>query len=163
MQTFRVSVNKDYLVFASAHFITLRGHHCERLHGHNYRVGITVEGSVDAEVSFVVDFSELKQIARRVVDAIDHKVLLPLANPKVTVTDTEASVHVAVNGAPRYTFPRGDCALLPIPNTTAEMLAQYLGTQVEADLRSRGITHLSLLELEVEESPGQTAVYRRAL
>ena len=44
---FRVQVSKDYLVFASAHFITFRGHQCETLHGHNYRVGVTVEGSVD--------------------------------------------------------------------------------------------------------------------
>ena len=42
MSTFRVSVSKDYLVFASAHFITFRGHQCETLHGHNYRLGIAV-------------------------------------------------------------------------------------------------------------------------
>jgi hypothetical protein len=47
---FRVQVSKDYLVFASAHFITFRGHQCETLHGHNYRVGVAVEGSVDAEL-----------------------------------------------------------------------------------------------------------------
>jgi len=29
---FRVQVSKDYLVFASAHFITFRGHQCESLH-----------------------------------------------------------------------------------------------------------------------------------
>ena len=40
---FRVSVTKDYLVFASAHFITFAGHRCEGLHGHNYRVGVTIE------------------------------------------------------------------------------------------------------------------------
>ena len=42
---FRVSVTKDYLVFASAHFITFAGHRCEGLHGHNYRVRVTLEGS----------------------------------------------------------------------------------------------------------------------
>ena len=41
--SFRVQVSKDYLVFASAHFITFRGHQCETLHGHNYRVGVAVE------------------------------------------------------------------------------------------------------------------------
>jgi len=34
---FRVSVAKDYLVFASAHFHHVAGHRCEGLHGHNYR------------------------------------------------------------------------------------------------------------------------------
>ena len=51
---FRVQVSKDYLVFASAHFITFRGHQCETLHGHNYRVGVAVEGSVDEEAFFVL-------------------------------------------------------------------------------------------------------------
>ena len=60
--TFRVHVSKDYLVFASAHFITFKGHQCETLHGHNYRVGVAVEGSVDSECLFVLDFSVLKQI-----------------------------------------------------------------------------------------------------
>ena len=59
---FKVTVSKDYLVFSSAHFITFRGHQCETLHGHNYRVGVTVEGSVDDETMFVVDFSILKKI-----------------------------------------------------------------------------------------------------
>jgi 6-pyruvoyltetrahydropterin/6-carboxytetrahydropterin synthase len=78
---FRVEVSKDYLVFASAHFITFRGHQCESLHGHNYRVGVAVEGTVDPETYFVLDFSVLKQITRQLVDRIDHKVLLPAQNP----------------------------------------------------------------------------------
>jgi len=44
---FRVSVSKDYLVFASAHFITFAGHRCEGLHGHNYRARVTIEGALD--------------------------------------------------------------------------------------------------------------------
>src|SRR5215210_4253675 len=78
---FRVQVSKDYLVFASAHFITFRGHQCETLHGHNYRVGVAVEGAVEPETLFVLDFSVLKQITRKLVDEIDHKVLLPTENP----------------------------------------------------------------------------------
>ena len=163
MSTFRVSVSKDYLVFASAHFITFRGHQCETLHGHNYRLGIAVEGTLDDEVRFVVDFSVLKQAARRVVDAVDHKVLLPLQNPKLIISETGGSVHVTVNGEPRYVFPRRDCALLPIENSTAELLAEYLGDQVRDDLLAQGLAHLTLLELDVEESPGQVAVYRREL
>ena len=80
---FRVQVSKDYLVFASAHFITFKGHQCESLHGHNYRVGIMVAGSLDAESFFVVDFSVLKRIVRKLVDQIDHKVLLPTENTKL--------------------------------------------------------------------------------
>ncbi len=161
--TFRVQVSKDYLVLASAHFITFRGHQCETLHGHNYRVGVAVEGSVDAEAFFVLDFSILKQIARRFVDEIDHKVLLPTQNPKLAYHEDGNRLRVDYFGEPTYVFPRRDCALLPIQNSTAEMLAQYLGTRVREELIGGGYTHLTLLELEVEENYGQSATYRETL
>jgi 6-pyruvoyltetrahydropterin/6-carboxytetrahydropterin synthase len=160
---FRVQVSKDYLVFASAHFITFRGHQCETLHGHNYRVGIAVEGGVDEEAFFVLDFSILKQITRRLVDEIDHKVLLPLRNPKLAFHEEGDRLRVDYFGQPTYVFPRRDCALLEIQNTTAEMLAQYLGTQVRDELVRSGYRHLTLLELEVEENYGQSATYRETL
>jgi 6-pyruvoyltetrahydropterin/6-carboxytetrahydropterin synthase len=160
---FRVQVSKDYLVFASAHFITFKGHQCETLHGHNYRVGVAVEGTLDAETLFVLDFSVLKQIARQLVDRIDHKVLLPTLNPKLTFREENERVSVDYFGTPTYVFPKRDCALLPIPNSTAEMLAQYLGSQVREELAAGGYTHLTSLELEVEENYGQSATYREAL
>ena len=160
---FRVQVSKDYLVFASAHFITFRGHQCESLHGHNYRVGVAVEGTVDAECLFVLDFSVLKQITRRLVDEIDHKVLLPTLNPKLGFRDEGDRLAVDYFGEPTYVFPKRDCALLPIQNSTAEMLAQYLGGRVREELMRSGYTHLSLLEFEVEENYGQSATYRESL
>jgi 6-pyruvoyltetrahydropterin/6-carboxytetrahydropterin synthase len=161
--TFRVQVSKDYLVFASAHFITFKGHQCESLHGHNYRVGVAVEGTVDSECLFVLDFSILKQITRRLVDAIDHKVLLPTLNPKLSFREEDERISVDYFGQPTYVFPRRDCALIPIPNSTAEMLAQYLGSQVRDELVTRGYSNLTSLELEVEENYGQSATYREAL
>jgi 6-pyruvoyltetrahydropterin/6-carboxytetrahydropterin synthase len=160
---FRVQVSKDYLVFASAHFITFKGHQCETLHGHNYRVGVAVEGSVESETLFVLDFSVLKQIARRLVDRIDHKVLLPTLNPKLAFREEGDRISVDYFGQPTYVFPKRDCALLPIPNSTAEMLAQYLGTQMREELAAGGYTHLTSLELEVEENYGQSATYHEAL
>lgn len=160
---FKVSVSKDYLVFSSAHFITFRGHQCETLHGHNYRVGVTVEGSVDNETMFVVDFSILKKIVRRLVDEVDHKVLLPLKNPKLAFRDEGKHRHVTYFGEPTYVFPVVDCAMVPIENTTAEMLAQYFAQRVREDLLAQGITNLSAIEMEVEESFGQAATYRLAV
>ena len=161
--SFRVQVSKDYLVFASAHFITFKGHQCETLHGHNYRVGVAVEGAVEAETLFVLDFSVLKQITRKLVDRIDHKVLLPTLNPKLAFREDGDRIAVDYFGQPTYVFPKRDCALLPIPNSTAEMLAQYLGSQVREELLAGGYTHLTSLDLEVEENYGQSATYHEVL
>jgi len=160
---FRVSVTKDYLVFASAHFITFAGHRCEGLHGHNYRASVTVEGALDEESWFVFDFVVLKKIMRRLCDEIDHKVLLPLENPKIQLAEDGDSLKVAYEGKPRYVFPKSDCALLPVPNTTVEMLAELLTTRLKAELDALGAKGLTAIEMAVEENFGQSAAYRIVL
>lgn len=161
--TFRVDVKKDYLSFSSAHFITFRGHKCEALHGHNYRMGVAVEGTLDAEALFVLDFAVLKEVAKPMLDAIDHRVLLPGRNPRVTIAHDDDRVLVTVFGESRYVLPARDVAVLPISNTTAEMLAEHFATEIRAALDAQGVTHLTLIEIEIEESPGQSATYRLPL
>ncbi len=160
---FRVTVSKDDHVFSSAHFITFSGHRCEGLHGHNYRAGVTVEGEIDEESWWVFDFVALKKIMRRLCDEIDHKVLLPLQNPRLQVAEQGESVTVAYEGTPRYVFPRCDCALLPITNTTVEMLAELLTGRLRAELETSGARRVTAIEMEIEENFGQSAFYRLVL
>ena len=162
-QAFKVSVAKEYLSFSSAHFITLAGHQCESLHGHNYRVGVTVEGDVDPECAFVVDFAVLKRIVRPYVQAMDHRVLLPTRNSKLELREEGERLLVNYQGNPRFVFPASNCALLPITNTTAEMLAAYLAERIREDLGNEGLGHLETLEVEVEESAGQSGYYKLSL
>ncbi len=156
---FRVSVSKDDLVFSSAHFITFAGHRCEGLHGHNYRVRVTVEGALNAEDGLVFDFLELKRLMRELCEEIDHLVLLPLHSARITVVEDGDALHVSVDGTRRYTFPRVDCALLPVSNTTVELLAQYLATRLETELASQKLTRIGSIEVEVEENFGQSATF----
>jgi 6-pyruvoyltetrahydropterin/6-carboxytetrahydropterin synthase len=160
---YRISVEKDYLVFASAHFITFAGHRCETLHGHNYRVSVVVEGALDPESWYVFDFVALKRIMRKLCDDIDHKVLLATENPHLEIAEQGDSVTVAYDTKPRYVFPKRDCALLPVPNTTVEMLAEYLTGQLRAALAQEGASAITAIEMEVEENFGQSATFRLRL
>ena len=157
---YRMTVEKDDLVFASAHFITFEGHRCEGLHGHNYRARVTVEGALNEGAWFVFDFVELRSIMRRLCDHLDHLVLLPLESPRVRVVEAGETVTVAVDGAPRYVFPRRDCVLLPVPNTTVEMLARLLAERLQTALDAAGARGLTAIDMEVEESFGQSATCR---
>ncbi len=163
---FKVTVTKEDLVFSSAHFITLAGHRCEALHGHNYRAGAVVEGGLEPENWFVLDFIALKRVMKRLTDELDHRVILPRDNPKLTIAADAETVRVAYDGLPRYVFPSRDCVILPIPNTTVEMLAQYLAGRVRTELAAvngGGAVHLTAIEIEVEENFGQSASYRETL
>jgi 6-pyruvoyltetrahydropterin/6-carboxytetrahydropterin synthase len=162
---FKVSITKEDLVFAAAHFITFAGHRCEKLHGHNYRASLVVEGGLDPGSWFVVDFSAVKKVMRGLTAELDHRVLLPRDNPQLKIAQDNGSVRVAFAGQPRYVFPAGDCVILPIPNTTVEMLAQYLAGRVRDELGAAGgnAVHLKTIEVEVEENFGQSASYRETL
>ena len=160
MSAYRVRVEKDYTVFCAGHFITYDGHECESLHGHNYRAGVVIEGGLEDDAWYVVDFVALKRLMRRLTDALDHRVLLPTENPKLEIRNTGGALSVTFEGVPRYVFPAADCVLLPIPNTTVEMLARHLTELAREELRRAGARHLTWIELEVEENFGQSAIYR---
>lgn len=60
------------LHFAAAHFLPKYKGKCENVHGHNYKVIITVQGEVQ-ENGLVIDFKKIKDIAeKRVIDILDH-------------------------------------------------------------------------------------------
>jgi len=50
------------------------GHKCKRLHGHNYRVEVSVEGPLD-ERGFVIDYAELDAAVQPLIDRLDHRYL----------------------------------------------------------------------------------------
>lgn len=160
--SYGVTVTRDDLVFSSGHFITYdAGGQCEALHGHNYRVGVTLHGDVN-EDAYVYDFVALKARMRELVDALDHRMLLPRDNPDLELREEEGGVSVAY-GDRRYLFPERDVVILPVPNTTAEMLAEYLLDRLADDLRREGGSGVVEAAIEVEESFGQSATARRSL
>jgi 6-pyruvoyltetrahydropterin/6-carboxytetrahydropterin synthase len=157
---FEVRISKDYLVFPAGHFITYGGK-CEALHGHNYRTRVELEGTPD-ENHYVFDFVTLKRMMRSLVDELDHRMLLPLDNPDLRLEEEGPGIRVSYRDRV-YLFPREDVVLLPVPNTTAEMLARYLAGRLRAELAGIGADHLTSVTLEVEESFGQSAWYRESL
>ena len=105
---FKVRVTKDYLVFCSGHFITYDGDHCERIHGHNYRTPVEVEGDLDQN-HYVVDFIALKDLTRAITDELDHRMLLPTRSRQIHLHEDGANIRVTYRD--RYwSFPRDECA-----------------------------------------------------
>lgn len=152
---YHVRVQKDSFVFSAAHFITFNGNVCERLHGHNYKVAAEVFGPLD-ENQYVVDFIAVRDILTALTRELDHHMLLPTGHPTIRVTAGDDSVEVRFEER-RWSFPRGDCVLLPIENTTAELLAKYLGDRLADELERRTGQRPARLKLWVDENEGQWA------
>jgi 6-pyruvoyltetrahydropterin/6-carboxytetrahydropterin synthase len=158
MEQFHVRIATDDMVFSAAHFITMEGGQCERLHGHNYRVAAEVYGGLNKS-QYVVDFQALAKALGAILAELDHHVLLPQQNPTIHLVADDEEIEVLFSDR-RWAFPRDDCALLPIANTTAELLAKYIGHRLLDALGACGIPRPALLRIEVEESCGHAAVWQ---
>lgn len=60
--------------FEAAHSLPNVGpaHPCRNLHGHSYRLWVSVRGDVDPETGWVLDYGELSKIVRPVLSLLDH-------------------------------------------------------------------------------------------
>jgi 6-pyruvoyltetrahydropterin/6-carboxytetrahydropterin synthase len=154
-ERYHVRVTKDHLVFSAGHFITFNGNECERLHGHNWRVAVEVEGPLD-ENFYVVDFIALRDATQGIVNDLDHRMLLPTKHRAIHVSATDREVEAKFEDR-RWVFPRGDCVLLPIENTTTELIARWIGERLIERLGLDKHTPASALRVEVEENFGQSA------
>ena len=78
---FQVSVEET---FSAGH--ALRGYKgkCENVHGHNYRVQITLEGPELDNIGLLVDFTHVKQVMRELIKRLDHQFINDL-EPFTTV------------------------------------------------------------------------------
>jgi len=50
-------------------------HKCSRLHGHSFHIRICVEGEVDPESGWIIDFADIKAAYKPVFDQLDHHYL----------------------------------------------------------------------------------------
>ncbi|MGH7916719.1 MAG: 6-pyruvoyl trahydropterin synthase family protein, partial [Candidatus Binataceae bacterium] len=93
---FSIYVAKENLKFSAAHFIAYPGFR-EPLHGHNYQVGVRVEGRL-AGTGYVLDFGLIKRLTREIVAQLDERTIIPRASDCLTIEEREEQLHVAYNG-----------------------------------------------------------------
>lgn len=156
-ESFHVRLAKEHFVFSAAHFITFGDNVCERLHGHNYGVSVEVEGPL-GEHQYVVDFIALRDAVARIAGELDHHVMLPTEHPQIRVEASEREVTATFEDR-RWVFPRGDCVLLAVANTTAELVARHIGQRALEALAGLGEPTPSRMRVAVDECNGQEGVW----
>jgi 6-pyruvoyltetrahydropterin/6-carboxytetrahydropterin synthase len=163
-ERFEVRLRKAVHVFSAGHFITLTDTLCEAVHGHNWLVGVDVAGTPDSH-GMVVDFIALRDLLGGIVARLDHRMLLPTANPLLRVETArgptgrdETTVRFEDR---RWVFPAQECCLLPVANTTAEWIARWIGTELLAALAAAGRPVRGTLRVVVDECLGQSGVWER--
>lgn len=159
--TFAISIDPGELHFNAAHFITF-DNSCENLHGHNFHARIDARGDNDAD-DLVVDFVLLTRLAAGICAELNDKVLLPANSDVVSLEQRDSLMYVSSYDK-QFMLPEDNCYLLPVSNTTAEMLAWYIGERLLAALQQQGAAaNVGELEIAVEEADRQWGVCRKVL
>ena len=150
---------KEDFKFSSAHFTLFGPERAERLHGHNYQVGLELVGRTLDDEGLLVDFARVKGRIRGLCERLDSRTLVPEDCPHLTVERRDGEVAVRFRER-SYRFPEADVFLLPLVNTSIELLARYLWSELTAELAG---SHVEQLGVQVAETAGQSCWYRAPL
>jgi len=142
---------KSNIRFSSAHIIP-EYEKCGRLHGHTYAVHVKIFGEPD-EKGIIMDFSILKEIIKKIINELDHRIIIPEKSNLVTIKKEGNSIKISTHKK-HYILPVEDCVLLPIDSTSAENLAKYILDKV---LEKIQFDRLVSIEIGVDEGFGQGA------
>ena len=139
--------------FSAAHVVDGKTK-CNRLHGHNWVVKVTINGEINPDTGMVEDFIGIKDI----IDQLDHKTLIS-GRQIVDPVDSESIVHFIKAGGRDYMLPKDVCMILPIPFVTAEYLSQMIAESIYKKIDSALVFRVKVTVLESERSEATFTVH----
>jgi 6-pyruvoyltetrahydropterin/6-carboxytetrahydropterin synthase len=157
MESYCVSVEGQDLLFSAGHFIVIEPGIIEPLHGHDFFVRLDFLSSekLGAE-GYLIDFNLLRRELKKIISAWDHRTLLPGDNPEIELNVQPDQIELTYRGK-RWLFPADDCVVLPIVNTTSELIAHEIGARLLkqlAQIESTAVARPARLQVELSESTG---------
>ena len=105
----------------------------------------------------MVDFLVVRDALRSILAGLDHRVLLPTQHTAIRVSSQQGEVEATFADS-RWLFPQDDCLLLPIANTTTELLAEYIGEHLAAAIKSSSGVSPVRVQIELGEGSGFSAI-----
>jgi 6-pyruvoyltetrahydropterin/6-carboxytetrahydropterin synthase len=159
MVRYRMVLAKEDFKFSAAHFTLFADGRAELLHGHNYRVRAELSGSdLDSE-GLLVDIESFKRALRGLCARLDNRMLIPGDSRRLEYARDGTAITVRC-GERAYRFPAEDALVLPLANTSIELLAHMLWSELAPGLAG---SRVDTLAVSVEESAGQHCWYEAAL
>ena len=156
---FSVELAKQDFKFSAAHFTLFGEGRSEPLHGHNYQVRVRIDGRQLDHRGLLVDFASLKKTIRELCGRLDDRILLPEEAEGIESQECGGQLEVRLEGR-RYELPANEVVLLPLANTSVELLSRWLWQQLAPSLMG---SPAETLEVGVEETLGQSGSFSARL
>lgn len=154
-----IHLQKEPFKFSCSHFTIFSSTKSERLHGHNYYVGVDIAvDKLHPELGLAFDFNDVKPAIKEVCDSLDELILIPQQSTHLKIAQSADAIDVNL-GNKHYAFPKEDVRLLPLRNVTAEELARYISERLISHESFKKLS-LKVISVTVEETHGQSVTYR---
>ena len=119
------------ITFDSAHMLSYYEGKCSNLHGHTYKLQVTLEGNVDDISHMVLDFNVLKEtLDETIMNIFDHAIIF--SDPKLRNEAEDELYAWAETYGKKY-------AVIPNGKTTCEDIAPYIKELISENLSSKSI------------------------
>jgi 6-pyruvoyltetrahydropterin/6-carboxytetrahydropterin synthase len=137
--------------FSAAHFIPYHDK-CKRLHGHDYAIDIRIEGELLN--GMVADFVTVKKETRKLLEEIDHKLILPV-HGKDMEQEKEGDHFIIKYEGKTMSIPEEFVYLCDIDYSSSEELSRFFASEITKKVKFE--KNVKLIEVSVYEGPGQKA------
>jgi len=99
--------------FSSAH--QLRGYKgkCEEMHGHNWRVHVTISSDKLNDIGIVIDFHDLKAMTGEVISSLDHAFLNDVF-PFTEINPSSENIARWIYETVKKKLPDGNCTMTSV-------------------------------------------------
>ncbi len=150
----RILIAREQYKFSCAHMTVFPDGTKERLHGHNYTIGVALD-LARIDLPAMIPFRTIKNMLGELCAAWKERVLIAERNPHLAIVRQDTEIEFRLCGE-RYVMPIGDALLLPIDNITVEALAAHIAQLLSAQLAPLSAEIVGV-EVTVSEHPGQGA------
>lgn len=78
------------------------------------------------EDGYVIDFGDIKKAARTICKELNEYFICPMKSTDLSIVEIDGQICISCEDGTKFSFPKGDCALLPLVHSSAEELSHYL-------------------------------------
>jgi len=166
-ERFSIEIKRHSLKFTACHWILYKDGETqvvEPLHGHTFHVALRMTGPLDPN-GWVADFVQVEQVLQKIVDELEHKILIAKNDPQMEITEQNGQTEIKILQK-KWSFPSDDVMIFPYTNMATEMIAKWVAEKLMQTLQKKNILFYPndryRFQLSLEEETGYFAIYENA-
>src|SRR6202043_2598602 len=102
-------------MFAAGHYLRNYKGKCENPHGHNYKVRVTLAGAELDKAGLLLDFKDLREVMRHVIDRLDHQMMNDI-EPFTTLNPSAENLATYATNEERHPVRRVTVLRVRVPS-----------------------------------------------